>query len=145
MWMLLLVACGVVPYGGIRPVPPVAVPTEVAAPSTALLAEIDRLLGSADEVDRRDRLVELRDLALGADRMEPTARARVLRYVARAIAIEARAVPSTIGEPVMEMAEGLGGVTETPIEEEEVGESEPPPAVPAPGAETAPPAPGAGP
>lgn len=127
--MLLLAACGVVPYGAGRHVPPAPVVAEEASPSTSVLADIERILGTVDEVDRRDRLVELRDLVLGAERLEPAARARVIRYASRVVAIEARALPSATSEPVMEMAGDLGAVIEAPIEEETLDDEPPLPDV----------------
>lgn len=101
MW--LAVACTIVPYGGGTPAPVAPDPVAISAPGTAtgeLVANIDALLAVADEVDRRDRLVELRDLALAADALDPAIRGRVLSYVERVLAIEGRAASVAVVEPI---------------------------------------------
>jgi len=128
MW--LAVACTIVPYrgGGPAPVAPDPVALGDAGSATGkLVANIDALLATTDDVDRRDRLVELRDLALAADALDPAIRGRVLSYVARAVAIEERAAPVSVEEPLA--TPGAGGAPT--IVEESIAEA-PSPEVPAP-------------
>lgn len=143
LWLVL--ACTIVPYRGGSPAPvapdPVAL-ADAGAATGQLVANIDALLATTDDVDRRDRLVELRDLALAADALDPAIRGRVLSYVARAIAIEGRAAPVSVEEPLATPGAPGGApiiveesIAEAPIPEVPAPTPEPPPApapVPAP-------------
>ncbi len=93
-----------------------------------LVASIDALLAVADEVDRRDRLVELRDLALAADALDPAIRGRVLAYVERVLAIEGRAASVAVVEPIAAPGDPGGN----PLIVEEVIAEVPIPEAPAP-------------
>ncbi len=129
MW--LAVACTIVPYGGGAPAPVAPDPVAISAPTTAtgqLVASIDALLAVADEVDRRDRLVELRDLALAADALDPAIRGRVLAYVERVLAIEGRAASVAVVEPIAAPGDPGGN----PLIVEEVIAEVPIPEAPAP-------------
>jgi hypothetical protein len=99
---------------------PAEVPVEVEPPVEAveapvgipaLLARTDALLASVEEVDRRDRLVELRDLLSAAAVGGVDMRARVALYAERVLAIEERAQPAAIAESPMEIAEQTPIVT----------------------------------
>lgn len=116
--MLLLAACTVMPYH--RPpetsplaAPPAAAPVDVSG----LLGRLDALLAATSSVDVRDRLVELRELVLGAASGDPALRARVLQYAERALAIEERSSEQTIPAP-----EGVIDPVEAPVVEEELVE-----------------------
>lgn len=118
MLFWLAFGCTIVPYGGGKPAPVAPDPVAITATGTAtgaIVASIDALLSVADEVDRRDRLVELRDLALAADTLDPSIRGRVLAYVERVLAIEARAALVAVVEPIT--APGDGGGTPLIVEE----------------------------
>ncbi len=115
--MLLLAACTVMPYH--RPpdtsllvAPPAAAP---AVDVSGLLGRLDALLAATSSVDVRDRLVELRELVLGAASGDPALRARVLQYAERALAIEERSSEQTIPAP-----EGVIDPVEAPVVEEEL-------------------------
>jgi hypothetical protein len=120
---LLLVACTVMPY---RRPPDTALtgPTPVATAAEAgagtqdvsgLLSRVDALLALAEHVDERDRLVELRELVLGAGTGDLATRTRVMRYVERVVSIEERGVAQSIAEPPL--ADTVARVT---LVEEEV-------------------------
>ncbi len=131
MLLWLAFACTIVPYGGGSPAPVAPDPVALAATGTAtgtVVASIDALLAVADEVDRRDRLVELRDLALAADTLDPSIRGRVLAYVERVLAIEARAASVAVVEPIAAPGDVGGG----PLITEEIIAELPPVAPPAP-------------
>ncbi len=117
MIALLLFACTVRPYGA----PVVAPVVEPVAPVVGvsvepLLARIDALLAASDEVDRRDRLVELRDLVVAAQAMEGRAQGRVLRYAERVVVVEERAQPFAVAEMPMELGAGFEPVVEVGVE-----------------------------
>ena len=120
MLFLLLVACGVMPYH--RPPVPVPVPPtpEGAPPIAAIgpaLAHLDKLLGTTEDVDRRDRLVELRDLLVGVQLADPKVQERVVRYAERVLAVEDRSQPFGFAESPMEMATTLDAVVEEAVPE----------------------------
>ena len=125
MLLIWLLACTVHPYT--RPVEPPVAPAAGAgggassnASITAALAHADRLLALTDDVDRRDRLVELHDLLLGVQLAEPRVQDRVARYAERELAIEERSAPIQVVENAMEMATSLEAV-----QEETVGAADP--------------------
>lgn len=120
MLFLLLVACGVMPYH--RPLPPVPGPAvpEGAPPIASIgpaLLHVDTLLASTDDVDRRDRLVELRDLLVGVQLADPKVQERVVRYAERVLAVEDRARPFGFAESPMEMATTFEAVKEEAVAE----------------------------
>lgn len=114
VWLLL--ACTVRPYGPVV-APPVDPPVVSTVSVEPLLQRIDKLLVGAQEVDRRDRLVELRDLVVAAQAMEGRAQASVLRYAERALVVEERAQPLDVAELPMEMAAGFEPVVEVAVED----------------------------
>ncbi len=119
MLVLFALACVIKPYG-----PPVGVPVltpavvDVAPPPVEpFLSRLDTLLATTDEVDRRDRLVELRDLLVGLAGIDSKSQVRVLRYAERVLAVEERMRPFDMAESPMELAIDLA-----PVIEVEVGE-----------------------
>ena len=151
--LLLLAACTGVRLGGPDVVKsPVLVsgPAEsVGLLLPSLISRIDSLLATVDEIDRRDRLVELRDLASAAWTLDPAARRRVASYVERVVGIEERSRPVPLAESPIELAEsepitneeplGVGPIPPTGLPAPEPTPPAPEPAPPAP--EPAPPAP----
>ncbi|MSQ03376.1 MAG: hypothetical protein EXR71_16035 [Myxococcales bacterium] len=124
MLLLLALACVVKPYGPPVGVPVVSPPPSVEAAGVVvepLLSRLDRLLAVTDEVDRRDRLVELRDLLVGLAGVDGKAQARVRRYAERILAVEERVQPFDMAESPMELASGVEPVIEVEV-------AEPPPA-----------------
>lgn len=135
--VLVLFACPVARSPVVAP--PTAVPAPDAGGSSiaAALARVDALLATVDEIDRRDRLVELRDLVAAAQTSEPAARRTITDYANRVLAIEERASPVGLEESPVDSAAATLIVTEEPV-----GVA-PGPAVPAPEPVPPPPAPDA--
>ncbi len=118
-FLLLLVACAVVPYQKplvVSPVPPEPVAT-LSVDLAPLLKRVDSALASTTETDTRDRLVELRELLLSVQVGSPAAQEAVLRYAGRVLAIEERSRPFTMAESPMEMASAFDTVTEEVVPE----------------------------
>lgn len=126
--LLVLFGCGVVRYGGPAVVPAPVEPSESTTNAggtglPVLIRAVDNLLESTDEVDQRDRLIELRDLLASAGQAEPAIRRRIAAYAERVLYVEARGRPEEFAESPMEIEaavvitseEPLGIEVETPI------------------------------
>lgn len=117
--LLLLVSCTVVRFGApeVENAPGGVVPVaEASGVSTAgLVLRIEALLATTEDVDRRDRLVELLDLATASSKLDASARRRVATYVERVILVEERTSPVAIAESPMQVAESVVIVTEEPL------------------------------
>ncbi len=98
--------------------PPVVAPVPtgeaaLAAPAAVNYGEleqrVDVMLGETEDADKRDRLVQLRELMYAMRGQDPTAQAKVYRYITAAVTIEERSrviqMPLEdfgIGAPVIE-------------------------------------------
>ncbi len=119
MLPLLFAACSVLPYhrppDTTLPPPPPLPAASAAVDVSGLLSRLDSLLAVADTVDSRDRLVELRELILGAASGDPGLRAAVMRYGDRVLSIEERSRVQVIEQPGLDRP-----VAPAPVVEEEV-------------------------
>lgn len=137
--LLFLASCTVVRFGApdvAHPPGAAASPAEVGGVSLAgLVLRIEALLALTEDVDRRDRLVELLDLATAASKLDPMARRRVATFVERTVVIEERTSPIALAESPMQVSESVSIVIEEPLGGEPVvvAPAEGPPAVPEPG------------
>lgn len=97
-FLLLLAACLVVPYRGDVGVSPVGKGPEPV--SFARLEErVDVILAETTDADRRDRLLESRELMVAMRAQDPLAQRRVYAYLDKVIAIEERAKAVVIAAP----------------------------------------------
>ena len=117
--LFVFVACTVVRFGAPAVATggsPVRIGAEAPGASiSGLITRIDALLEVVADIDARDRLIELRDLAAGAGSLDLPARRRVTQYVEHALTIEERGRPVSVEESPIQLSESVVITAEEPV------------------------------